>query len=83
MDRNTSTGVEKTRFAGAVGFVGEKHLHGRGEDLPVAKKRSVAWETPPRAWRRLVQTTTRDKLDRNTSTGVEKTSNKGAGVINL
>jgi len=36
--RNTSTGVEKTQRDQIVHIVGEKHLHGRGEDTNILLK---------------------------------------------
>ena len=51
-----------------------KHPHGRGED-PLACVRTLALqETPPRAWGRLVQIRNLSTEQRNTPTGVGKTT---------
>ena len=71
--RNTSTDVEKTRDQRGICVIAQKHLHGRGEDsCPVSKL--LPWpETPPRTWRRQINTIENLARGRNTSTDVEKT----------
>ena len=51
-----------------------KHPHGRGEDLRQATIQNQTLETPPRAWGRLAQAYANKQLNRNTPTGVGKTS---------
>ena len=50
--RNTPTGVGKTLSIGAFLAVGQKHPHGRGEDLNNPDDDLNPAETPPRAWGR-------------------------------
>ena len=75
-DRNTPTGVGKTRFADVVGAGQWKHPHGRGED-PVCFGVSVQYrETPPRAWGRLGAMIAPYAAFGNTPTGVGKTEDR-------
>ncbi len=53
-------------------FHGEKHPHGRGEEMLVRDDIADAEETPPRAWGRLALIKSTDFLLRNTPTGVGK-----------
>ena len=71
--RNTSTCVEKTVTVCDTVAVLEKHLHVRGENNPAHKKWIESAETPPRAWRKLLQRRSTSAAVRNTSTCVEKT----------
>ena len=73
---NTSTDVEKTLRPKPQPRCLQKHLHGRGEDLPPGTLVTHAEETPPRTWRRLKTTGTEPPRLRNTSTDVEKTENQ-------
>ena len=50
--RNTPTGVGKTPDKEQPSFGGEKHPHGRGEDLTKTPPWKTWKETPPRAWGR-------------------------------
>ena len=50
--RNTPTGVGKTSTWLSTWAWGEKHPHGRGEDLLCPTWRRKCRETPPRAWGR-------------------------------
>ena len=50
--RNTSTDVEKTPEQSRVDRRSQKHLHGRGEDVPIFPLPTDGSETPPRTWRR-------------------------------
>jgi len=52
-DRNTPTGVGKTRPKACPYQDPRKHPHGRGEDHTPADSLLIALETPPRAWGRL------------------------------
>ena len=72
--RNTSTDVEKTHHTARVGRCGQKHLHGRGEDLACSPQNRAWLETPPRTWRRPSKERTATSSLRNTSTDVEKTT---------
>ena len=74
--RNTSTDVEKTPYKHKVMTDTGKHLHGRGEDVPMALLAHSSQETPPRTWRRRKVVTRNGSCYRNTSTDVEKTSQK-------
>ena len=71
--RNTSTDVEKTSSDPLCAEVGQKHLHGRGEDLNGNETDNPSVETPPRTWRRPKQFVELPRTSRNTSTDVEKT----------
>ena len=51
----------------------QKHPHGRGEDFPEAEGAPQMWETPPRAWGRLLHAAVRRGRRGNTPTGVGKT----------
>ncbi len=73
---NTSTDVEKTRQKRRSSNAGEKHLHGRGEDVRKLSGAESKLETPPRTWRRLSECNAARDLVRNTSTDVEKTRNE-------
>ena len=53
--RNTPTGVGKTIMVKCGCFWGEKHPHGRGEDVAAEILHGKHVETPPRAWGRLVE----------------------------
>ena len=71
---NTSTDVEKTSFLACPSPCGQKHLHGRGEDLVPRLPVSLWSETPPRTWRRRQAHERADACKGNTSTDVEKTT---------
>ena len=73
---NTSTDVEKTPVTGFAQEIRRKHLHGRGEDLARKKQPMSNSETPPRTWRRLHSGDGREVGARNTSTDVEKTTQR-------
>ncbi len=53
---------------------GRKHPHGRGEDVKVLSYRDFLTETPPRAWGRQDIGQLMDLWERNTPTGVGKTT---------
>ena len=74
-ERNTPTGVGKTKGyrMGSRGF--QKHPHGRGEDLVVVLLVNANVETPPRAWGRHFDSEESILSTRNTPTGVGKTGN--------
>ena len=73
---NTSTYVEKTASERHMEPLTRKHLHVRGEDNAMADEPLKEMETPPRTWRRLPRTSTRMSGMGNTSTYVEKTSQR-------
>ena len=73
---NTPTGVGKTHTPGFPSRVSRKHPHGRGEDCSAARQAPVPWETPPRAWGRLIACPDRGGSMRNTPTGVGKTGTR-------
>ncbi len=53
--RNTPTGVGKTTEVRQQTPTQGKHPHGRGEDYNQAQYCNTHWETPPRAWGRLLK----------------------------
>ena len=71
--RNTPTGVGKTKPAGMASLFSKKHPHGCGEDMPFPFSWLIRPETPPRVWGRLDITEKKNRLIRNTPTGVGKT----------
>ena len=77
--RNTPTGVGKTKPAGMASLFSKKHPHGCGEDMPFPFSWLIRPETPPRVWGRLDITEKKNRLIRNTPTGVGKTGG-GRGV---
>ena len=70
---NTSTDVEKTGMQLPLREFKQKHIHGRGEDLPGRTRQRRPPETPPRTWRRRIHGRIRIAEVGNTSTDVEKT----------
>ena len=70
---NTPTGVGKTVYSQDGKYLGQKHPHGRGEDLPRTQQPGHAGETPPRAWGRQRCWRVLRHWPRNTPTGVGKT----------
>ena len=72
--RNTPTGVGKTITKSIRKSCLQKHPHGRGEDAVPAASSATVWETPPRAWGRLLGYGVRFRSDGNTPTGVGKTN---------
>ena len=72
-DRNTPTGVGKTRHGEKLGRIQRKHPHGRGEDLSFYNPIGCNAETPPRAWGRRAFDPIPGAGQRNTPTGVGKT----------
>ena len=70
---NTPTGVGKTYQSSSPHPIGEKHPHGRGEDLRRFTLSNSATETPPRAWGRLGLILSSNDGGGNTPTGVGKT----------
>ena len=75
-DRNTPTGVGKTRHWHKLSDRVEKHPHGRGEDSSCFVVLRRASETPPRAWGRLMTTAVISYAQGNIPTGVGKTTTK-------
>ena len=73
-DRNTPTGVGKTSTATLTMYLIWKHPHGRGEDSMSSFVIANYRETPPRAWGRQYRKQDRKDSDRNTPTGVGKTT---------
>ena len=71
---NTPTGVGKTHPASAPGGSRQKHPHRRGEDRERLGWTQTAMETPPQAWGRLCPGFIQHQVDRNTPTGVGKTT---------
>ena len=71
---NTPTGVGKTAGTGRTRTARRKHPHGRGEDGTGLERIRPRTETPPRAWGRRKATIATEQADRNTPTGVGKTS---------
>ena len=72
--RNTPTGVGKTYIIGELDGSRKKHPHGRGEDILTGTRVPPPVETPPRAWGRPVHKVRHALNNRNTPTGVGKTS---------
>ena len=75
--RNTPTGVGKTRYAHTSQMGSRKHPHGRGEDKKTACSLKACGETPPRAWGRLPEDQQNASNSGNTPTGVGKTHAHG------
>ncbi len=73
-DRNTPTGVGKTRLRMSARTFLWKHPHGRGEDGGAMKSQTMNEETPPRAWGRRDFQGSCCWLIGNTPTGVGKTA---------
>ena len=78
-DRNTPTCVGKTSRKRKPVTRLRKHPHVRGEDITKMRPSWQTWETPPRAWGRLVRNPCCEALDRNTPTCVGKTTEKRCG----
>ena len=74
--RNTPTGVGKTTHDRSCPPCGQKHPHGRGEDLGPPPRVSITPETPPRAWGRPVGKQAERAGAGNTPTGVGKTAGR-------
>ena len=70
---NTPTGVGKTLELAKEDLILGKHPHGRGEDSLAARATSHCFETPPRAWGRLLPLVVLLVPLGNTPTGVGKT----------
>ena len=70
---NTPTGVGKTPPFGLPYISGQKHPHGRGEDILAQSLSPAEVETPPRAWGRRVPRRYLSNHSGNTPTGVGKT----------
>ena len=73
-DRNTPTGVGKTKSADPRSPGYGKHPHGRGEDAVLEIVARSGGETPPRAWGRLAAVSVLVSVAGNTPTGVGKTA---------
>ena len=73
-ERNTPTGVGKTRASPRGCAAPGKHPHGRGEDIASSSLSWPSWETPPRAWGRPLESIERLQGQGNTPTGVWKTA---------
>ncbi len=73
VERNTPTGVGKTRKIWNQRCQWRKHPHGRGEDSYAETGRKALEETPPRAWGRLPSLANPVNMNGNTPTGVGKT----------
>ena len=71
---NTPTGVGKTVIAATTIAVNEKHPHRRGEDDLTETLQNLISETPPQAWGRPGKRHADVLADRNTPTGVGKTT---------
>ncbi len=71
--RNTPTCVGKTSKVGKWYIVAKKHPHVRGEDVLRLSCTVFGWETPPRAWGRLLHYPPHLSTIRNTPTCVGKT----------
>ena len=71
---NTPTGVGKTRHAAGRRGCSEKHPHRRGEDPVQGGLRTTLTETPPQAWGRQALCYEAIWAERNTPTGVGKTT---------
>ena len=72
--RNTPTGVGKTKPHPSKKSPNQKHPHGRGEDSAGTPDHDAIGETPPRAWGRQTPTRLNHQGQRNTPTGVGKTT---------
>ena len=70
---NTPTCVGKTVADGRMWFGVQKHPHVRGEDCDSTHGSAAYWETPPRAWGRLLEHVFFQYPGRNTPTCVGKT----------
>ncbi|CAO5253772.1 hypothetical protein FAGKG844_630009 [Frankia sp. AgKG'84/4] len=73
VDRNTPTGVGKTRTPTSRRRAPTEHPHGRGEDARTWAFSDRRFGTPPRAWGRLTDPAVIILCPRNTPTGVGKT----------
>ena len=79
--RNTPTSVGKTAIAHKGPCFARKHPHERGEDGLTPKVYSLALETPPRAWGRLLAYAVPWMPWRNTPTSVGKTLESLKGLF--
>ena len=77
---NTPTGVGKTDVDNLARFPSWKHPHRRGEDFSYRQCRTSHEETPPQAWGRLICRNGVSTEQRNTPTGVGKTSRSLARI---
>ena len=72
--RNTPTGVGGTETCESDHPKFQKHPHGRGENTVQRMLTVTHLETPPRAWGKRQLPKRKQREDRNTPTGVGKTS---------
>jgi len=61
----------------------EKHPHERGEDWQTLRRLGIQWETPPRAWGRLLAAQRDAAGGGNTPTSVGKTTWRGLSGTGL